>query len=122
MNIMGMSEQWVTARIQEKCEGKCIPWENLRDLVLTHLDAKKKVDVLALCIYSLVIFPKALRHVDEAVTDLFDRLGRGVTPVPEILAEIYSSLKEIVATPKREDMFEESWKTLLQNLKEEDIE
>ncbi|MBA0789025.1 hypothetical protein Gotri_006929 [Gossypium trilobum] len=29
-------------------------------------------DVFALSIYGLVIFPKALGHIDEAVSDLFD--------------------------------------------------
>ncbi|KAH1083694.1 hypothetical protein J1N35_023455, partial [Gossypium stocksii] len=72
MSITGMSEQWVTARIQQKGDGKCIPWASLRDLILAHPDVKRKVDVLALSIYGLVIFPKALRHIDEAVTDLFD--------------------------------------------------
>ncbi|MBA0673358.1 hypothetical protein Goklo_029779 [Gossypium klotzschianum] len=55
INITGMSEQW-----------------NLKDIVLAHLDAKKRVDVFALSIYGLVVFSKALGHVDEAVTDLFD--------------------------------------------------
>ncbi|MBA0645622.1 hypothetical protein Goklo_013694, partial [Gossypium klotzschianum] len=32
----------------------------------------KRVDVFALSIYGLVVFPKALGHVDEAVIDLFD--------------------------------------------------
>ncbi|MFQ6657132.1 hypothetical protein Gotur_026937 [Gossypium turneri] len=41
-------------------------------LILAHPDAKKKVDVFALSIYGLVIFPKALGHVDEAASDLFD--------------------------------------------------
>ncbi|MFQ6668916.1 hypothetical protein Gotur_034378 [Gossypium turneri] len=45
---------------------------NLKDLILAHPDVKRKVDVFALSIYGLVIFPKALGHVDEAVTDLFD--------------------------------------------------
>ncbi|MBA0636805.1 hypothetical protein Godav_025876 [Gossypium davidsonii] len=40
----------------------------------------------------LVIFPKALGHIDEAVTDLFDKLDRRVTPVPAILAETFRSL------------------------------
>ncbi|MBA0635871.1 hypothetical protein Godav_024591, partial [Gossypium davidsonii] len=40
----------------------------------------------------LVIFPKALGHVDEAVTDLFDRLDKRVTPVLAILAETFRSL------------------------------
>ncbi|MBA0642569.1 hypothetical protein Goklo_026928, partial [Gossypium klotzschianum] len=73
MNITGMSEQWVVAWIKQKGDSKCIPWKNLKDLILTHPDTKKKVDVFALSIYGLVVFPKALRHVDEAVTDLFDR-------------------------------------------------
>ncbi|KAG8502254.1 hypothetical protein CXB51_002104 [Gossypium anomalum] len=92
VNISGMSESWVTARIQQKGDSKCILWENLRDLVLTHPDEKKRVDIFALSIYGLVIFPKALRHVDEAVTDLFDRLEKGVTPVPAILVETFRSL------------------------------
>ncbi|XP_040964575.1 uncharacterized protein [Gossypium hirsutum] len=53
---------------------------------------KKKVDVFALSIYGLVIFPRALGHVDEAVADLFDRLDKVVTPVPTILAETFRSL------------------------------
>ncbi|MFQ6651670.1 hypothetical protein Gotur_023900 [Gossypium turneri] len=40
----------------------------------------------------MVVFPKALGHFDEAVTDLFDRLDKRVTPVPIILAETFRSL------------------------------
>ncbi|MFQ6668918.1 hypothetical protein Gotur_034378 [Gossypium turneri] len=72
VNIFGKSEQWVAARIKQKGDSKCIPWKNLKDLILAHPDVKRKVDVFALSIYGLVIFPKALGHVDEAVTDLFD--------------------------------------------------
>ncbi|KAL1075602.1 hypothetical protein V6Z11_D11G375100 [Gossypium hirsutum] len=92
MNITGMSEQWVTARIRQKGDSKCIPWKILKDFILAHPDARKKVDVLALSIYGLVMFPKTLGHVDEAVTDLFDRLEKRVTPVPVILAETFKSL------------------------------
>ncbi|MBA0878616.1 hypothetical protein Goshw_027203 [Gossypium schwendimanii] len=53
---------------------------------------KKKVDVFALSIYGLVVFPKVLGYVDEVVFDLFDRLDKRVTPVPEILAETFRSL------------------------------
>ncbi|MBA0871703.1 hypothetical protein Goshw_029099 [Gossypium schwendimanii] len=119
--------------------------------ILAHPDTMKKVDVFALSIYGLVIFPKALGHIDEAVTDLFDQLDRRVTPIPVILAqtfkslsacrktregrfigcvqlllvwfhshfwkvdkvsyqvfsENYSSLKELAATPRRDDITEE---------------
>ncbi|MFQ6646244.1 hypothetical protein Gotur_019108, partial [Gossypium turneri] len=92
MNITGMSEQWVAARIKKKGDNKCIPWKNLRDLILAHPNVRKRVDVFTLSIYGLVIFPKVLGHVDEAVSDLFDRLDKGVTSVPMILAETFRSL------------------------------
>ncbi|MBA0609198.1 hypothetical protein Godav_021302 [Gossypium davidsonii] len=65
---------------------------NFKDIVLPQPDAKKRVDVFALSIYGLVVFPKALGHVDEAVTDLFDRLDKGVTLVPVILVETFRLL------------------------------
>ncbi|KAK5775306.1 hypothetical protein PVK06_043179 [Gossypium arboreum] len=113
---------------------------------------KKRVDVFALSIYGLVVFPKALGLVHEAVSDLFDRLDKRVTPVPVILAETFRSLnacrrvgegqfigcaqlllawfhshfwkvdKEIVATPRRDDMLEERWIAIVHNLQEEDVE
>ncbi|MBA0754137.1 hypothetical protein Gogos_021536, partial [Gossypium gossypioides] len=66
MNIIGMSEQWVAAQIKQKGNSKCIPWKSLRDLILVHPDARKRVDIFALSIYGLVIFPKVPGHVDDA--------------------------------------------------------
>ncbi|KAA3455604.1 myosin heavy chain-like [Gossypium australe] len=150
MSITGMSEQWITARIKQKGECKCIPWRNLRDLILTHPDISKRVDVFALSIYGLMLFPRI----------------KGATPVPAILAETfrslnacrksgegrfvgcaqlllvwfhshfwkvdkvpcraftynYAPLKEIAATPRRDDVSEENWIALLKNLQEGDIE
>ncbi|MBA0846061.1 hypothetical protein Goarm_022273 [Gossypium armourianum] len=50
------------------------------------------VDVFALSIYRLVIFPKALGHIHKAVSNLFDRLDKRVTPVLAILAKTFRSL------------------------------
>ncbi|MBA0879967.1 hypothetical protein Goshw_018381, partial [Gossypium schwendimanii] len=92
VNILGMSEQWVSARIKQKGENKCIPWKSLHDLILAHPDTKKKVDIFALSIYGLMNFPRALGYIDEAVTDLFDQLDKRITPVPAILAETFRYL------------------------------
>ncbi|MFQ6662569.1 hypothetical protein Gotur_030367, partial [Gossypium turneri] len=152
------NEEWVAARVKQKGDNKCISWKNLKDIVLTHPDARKRVDVFALSIYGLVVFPKALGHVDESVADLFDRIDKGVTSVPVILAETfrslnacrragegrfigcaqlllawfhshfwkvdkvsyrvfsenYSPLKEVVATPRRDDILMEKWMAILQ--------
>ncbi|MFQ6660891.1 hypothetical protein Gotur_029243 [Gossypium turneri] len=113
-----------------------------------------------------MIFPRALGYVDEDVTDLFDRLDKGVTPVPVILAEkfrslsacrstgegrfigcaqlllvwfhshfwkvdkvsyrvfseSYSPLKELAATPRRDNITVKKWIVLFQSLKDEDVE
>ncbi|MFQ6667610.1 hypothetical protein Gotur_033568, partial [Gossypium turneri] len=55
-------------------------------------DTKKRVDIFALSIYGLIIFPKALGHIDEPVSDLFDRIDKRFTLVPTILAETFRSL------------------------------
>ncbi|MFQ6669839.1 hypothetical protein Gotur_034928 [Gossypium turneri] len=117
-------------------------------------------------ITGMIVFPKALGHVDEAVTDLFDQFDKRVTPILIILAETfrslsacrkagegrfmgcvqlllawfyshfwkvdrvlyrvfsknYSPLKEIVATPRRDDILEEKWMAILQNLRGHRVE
>ncbi|MBA0877575.1 hypothetical protein Goshw_013569, partial [Gossypium schwendimanii] len=68
---------------------------------------------------------------NEAVTDLFDRLDKKVTPVSTIFAETFRSLNacrkmgkgrfigfvhlllEIVATLRRDDISEEKWMAIL---------
>ncbi|MBA0637749.1 hypothetical protein Godav_022139 [Gossypium davidsonii] len=92
MNITRMCKQWVVARIKQKGDSKCIPWKSLRDLIVVHSDARKRVDIFALSIYGLVIFPKIVGHVDDAVSDLFDRLEKRVMPVLTILAKTFRSL------------------------------
>ncbi|MBA0700739.1 hypothetical protein Goari_027385, partial [Gossypium aridum] len=52
---------------------------------ITGMNMKKIVDVFALSIYGLVVFPKTLGHIDEAVSVLFDRLDKRVTPVLSLL-------------------------------------
>ncbi|KAG8492254.1 hypothetical protein CXB51_009915 [Gossypium anomalum] len=138
MAITGMSEQWITARIKEKGDCKCISWDALKGLILTHPNEAKRVDVFALSLYGLMVFPKALGYVDEATTDLFHRLSKRVTSVPTILAETfrslgtcrkagvgrfdYSPLKDIIASTRRVDVSEENWIALLQNFQSKDVE
>ncbi|MFQ6654890.1 hypothetical protein Gotur_025678 [Gossypium turneri] len=109
MNITRMSEQWVAARIKQKGDSKCIPWKNLKDVILAHPDTKKKVDVFSLSIYGLVVFPKALGHVDEFHSHFwkFNKVSY------QVFSKNYSPLKEIVATPRRDDILEEKWVAIL---------
>ncbi|MFQ6658099.1 hypothetical protein Gotur_027511 [Gossypium turneri] len=67
--------------IKEKNEVSCIPWFSIREL-----------DLFALAIYGLVVFPKVLGHIEVAVVDFFKKLGQRINPVPTILAETFRSL------------------------------
>ncbi|MBA0754744.1 hypothetical protein Gogos_000135, partial [Gossypium gossypioides] len=69
-----------------------VPTFSKKLMNITGMHVRNRVDVFALSIYGLVVFPKALGHVDVAVTDLFDRLNKRVTPIPAILAETFRSL------------------------------
>ncbi|KAG8472941.1 hypothetical protein CXB51_035053 [Gossypium anomalum] len=113
MTIIGISEQWIIARIKEKGECKCILWDVLKGLILTHPDETKKVDVFALSLYGLMVFPRALGYVDKATTDF---------SIDSVFFEDYSPLKDIVASTRRVDVSEENWIALLQNLQSKDVE
>ncbi|MBA0671789.1 hypothetical protein Goklo_024059, partial [Gossypium klotzschianum] len=94
---------------------------------LAHPDMKKRVDVFALSIYGLIIFPKVLGHVDEAVSNLFDQFDKRVTPKIDkvsywVFSENYSPLKALVVTLRRDDVSKEKWIAILQNLQDEDVE
>ncbi|MBA0618946.1 hypothetical protein Godav_028207 [Gossypium davidsonii] len=65
---------------------------------ITGMSMKKRVDLFSLSFYGLVIFPTALGHINEVVSDLFDRLDKRVTPVPTILAETFRYFSACVET------------------------
>ncbi|MFQ6654589.1 hypothetical protein Gotur_025511, partial [Gossypium turneri] len=76
-----VSELWDFTRVsatQNNLQELKEIWDqwNDEDLILAHSNVRKKVDVFALSIYGLVVFPKTLGHIDEAVIDLFDRLEK----------------------------------------------
>ncbi|MBA0672261.1 hypothetical protein Goklo_024270 [Gossypium klotzschianum] len=89
-----MNEQWVAAQIKQKGDNKCIPWKNLRDLILAHPDAKKKVDVFALSVYGLVLFLAWFHSHFWKVDKVSYR----------VFFENYSPLKEMVAILRRDDI------------------
>ncbi|MBA0803713.1 hypothetical protein Gohar_013894 [Gossypium harknessii] len=59
---------------------------------ITGINTKKRVDIFDLSIYGLVIFLKTPKHIDDAVSDLLDRLDKRVMYVQAILAETFRFL------------------------------
>ncbi|MBA0725632.1 hypothetical protein Golax_022200 [Gossypium laxum] len=150
MKLTGMTDIWAEKQIKKKNEVNCVPWFSLQELVHNHPDVLKRVDMFALAIYGLIIFPKVLGHVEVAVVDFFEKLRQGINPVPTILAEIFRSLNacrkkgkgvssdalsylmfEFLATFGKwsahlekdwpKDITEQHWVSIFQNIRAEDI-
>ncbi|MFQ6649540.1 hypothetical protein Gotur_022674 [Gossypium turneri] len=92
MKLKGMTDTWAEKQIKKKNEVSCVPWFSLRELVQNHPDILKKVDLFALAVYGLIIFPKVLGHVEVTIVDFFEKLRQGINPVLTILAETFRSL------------------------------
>ncbi|KAK5841761.1 hypothetical protein PVK06_004084 [Gossypium arboreum] len=92
VKLTNMTDTWAEKQIKKKNEVICIPWFSLRDLVLSHPNILKRMDLFALAIYGLVVFPKVLGHIKVAVVDFFENLKQGINPIPTILAETFRSL------------------------------
>ncbi|MBA0759594.1 hypothetical protein Gotri_022454 [Gossypium trilobum] len=73
MKLTGMTNTWAEKQIRKKNEFNCVPWFSLRDLVQNHPDILKRVDLFALVIYGLIVFPKVLGHKEVAVVDFFEK-------------------------------------------------
>ncbi|MBA0574915.1 hypothetical protein Golob_024597 [Gossypium lobatum] len=65
---------------------------------------KKRVDIFTLSIYGLVIFPKALGHVDDAKVEKVSY---------QVFSDNYSPLKEFVTTPRQDNILKEKWMVIL---------
>ncbi|KAG8489944.1 hypothetical protein CXB51_015604 [Gossypium anomalum] len=92
MRLTDMIDIWIEKQIKKKNETSYIPWFSLRDLVLNHPYVLKRVNLFALAIYGLIVFPRVLGHIEVAVVDFFEKLKQGINPVPTILAETFRSL------------------------------
>ncbi|KAG8482766.1 hypothetical protein CXB51_023957 [Gossypium anomalum] len=141
MIITGMSEQWAMVRIKEKDECKCISWDALKDLILTHPDETKKVDVFALSFKKVTSIPAILAETfrslgacrragasrfigcDQLLLAWFYSHFRLIDRVVcRVFFKDYSPLKDIVASTRRVDVPKETWIALLQNLQSKNVE
>ncbi|KAG8502178.1 hypothetical protein CXB51_002099 [Gossypium anomalum] len=74
VRLTGMIDTWAEKQTKKKKEISCVSWFSLRDLVQNHPDIVKRMDLFALAIYGLIVFPKVLGYVEVAVVDFFERL------------------------------------------------
>ncbi|KAG8485281.1 hypothetical protein CXB51_021842 [Gossypium anomalum] len=109
--------------IKKKNETSCIPWFSLRDLVLNHPDMLKRVNLFALAIYGLIIFPRVLGHIEVALLNVwilshFWKVER----IPfHMFSKTFSPLEAYREKEWPKEVTEQHWVSVFQNLRAEDV-
>ncbi|KAG8480825.1 hypothetical protein CXB51_025311 [Gossypium anomalum] len=140
VRLTGMTDMWAEKQIKKKNKVSCVPWFSVRDLVQNHPDIVKRMDLFALTIYGLIVFPKVLRHVEVAVVDFFERLKQGIKPLigekeNDVLSDVrksrahtlphvfkkFAPLKAYLQKDWPKNVNEQHWASVFQNLGAEEI-
>ncbi|MBA0755431.1 hypothetical protein Gogos_021215 [Gossypium gossypioides] len=77
MKLTGITDTWAEKQIRKKNEVSSVPWFSLRDLVQNHPDILKRIDLFALAIYGLIVFPKFIPVTGGLAQSEFAFTGEG---------------------------------------------
>ena len=89
---MKVEEAVVKLNIRKKRKSECFAWDFFKRYIAKNDEEDRVVDVFALAIYGLVIFPKVPGHVEVAVIDVIEQIASQANPVPAIVAETLRTL------------------------------
>ncbi|KAK8623537.1 hypothetical protein V6N13_118420 [Hibiscus sabdariffa] len=90
--LVGRSVQWADERFSKKGGSLCFPWYSIAEIARMYPDPHKKAHILAVPIYSLILFPRTLGYIDVNVFEVFNQFQYEISPIPTILAETFLSL------------------------------
>ncbi|XVF19335.1 hypothetical protein REPUB_Repub11eG0101800 [Reevesia pubescens] len=88
--IMGIEGEELKGTMKRESCG--LPWKVLKDYIARAQDQEVAIEMFALAIYGLVIFPKVLGHIEMNVIDFFGQLEKKINSIPSILAETFRTL------------------------------
>ena len=88
--MMNMKVGIVEQHTKKKGKNECFRWNFLKKFIVENDD--RVLNVFALVVYSLVIFPSVPENVEAVLVDLIKKIGNQANPVPTILAETIQSL------------------------------
>ncbi|KAG8471622.1 hypothetical protein CXB51_036694 [Gossypium anomalum] len=97
--------------------------KNLRESVLSHPDILKRVNLFALAIYGLVIFPRVLGHLEVTLLNVwmmshFWKVER--TPF-HMFSKTFARLEAYLKKEWPKEVTEQHWVSVFQHLRTEDI-
>ena len=89
---MKVEEAVVEQNIRKKGKSECFAWDFIKRYIEKNDREDQVLDVFALAIYGLVIFPKVPGHVEVAVIDVIEQIAIQANPVPAIVAKTLRTL------------------------------
>ncbi|PPD71362.1 hypothetical protein GOBAR_DD31756 [Gossypium barbadense] len=116
MKLTGMTDIWAEKQIKKKNEVSCVPWFSLQELVQNHPDVLKRVNLFALAIYGLIVFPKVLGHVEVTVVDFLERLShfwKVECTHFHMFSKTFTPLEAHLEKDWPKDIIEQHWVSLL---------
>ncbi|XP_022760884.1 uncharacterized protein LOC111307122 [Durio zibethinus] len=133
--IMQVEVEEIDKHKKEKNGVETISSAFLLEYIRKYIDTDQGLDVFALAIYGLMIFPKILGHIEASVVDFFEQLDKGINPSPTILKPFlgerkdiisaillhFNPIKEFIAKKWRKDWTKGQWLAFFLKLTSEDV-
>ena len=89
---MKVEKAAVEQNIRKKGKSECFAWDFFKRYIAKNDGEDRVVDVFALAIYGLVIFPKVSGHVEVAMIDVIEQIKSQANLVPAIIAKTLRTL------------------------------
>ena len=89
---MRLEEVVVEQNIRKKGKSECFAWDFFKRYIAKNDEEDQVLDIFALAIYGLIIFPKVPGHVEVAVIDIIEQIESQANPVSTIVAKTFRTL------------------------------
>ena len=89
---MRLEEAVVEQNIKKKGKSECFAWDFFKRYIAKNNGEDQVLDIFALAIYGLVIFPKVPGHIEATMIDVIEQIEGQANPVPAIVAETLRTL------------------------------
>ena len=90
--MMNMNASVLDSKTKQKGRNEYVQCDFLKEYILKNNDDDQVMDMFALTVYGIMIFPQSSRYVDATVVDLIEQMDNQINHVPAIVAETIQSL------------------------------
>ena len=90
--MMNIDANVLVSITRQKGKNECVQRDFLERYIIENNDNDWVIDIFALVVYGILIFPQSPGYVDATFVDLIDQIDNQANHVPTIVAETIRSL------------------------------